>query len=98
MLSRVVKGDGITPLYKFLTDKKTNPKFGGDIRWNFTKFLVSNDGEIIGRFEPRVDPLSDGSSAPSSELLRSNPASSVPRTPPRAIFLKNPSLARRAAH
>jgi glutathione peroxidase len=39
MLSKVVvKGDGITPLYAFLTSKKTNPKYGGDIQWNFTKF------------------------------------------------------------
>jgi glutathione peroxidase len=38
MLSKVVvKGDGITPLYKYLTSKDTNPKFAGDIQWNFTK-------------------------------------------------------------
>jgi glutathione peroxidase len=39
MLSKVVvKGKGITPLYQFLTSKKTNPKFAGAIGWNFTKF------------------------------------------------------------
>jgi glutathione peroxidase len=39
MLSKVVvKGDGICPLYKFLTSKETNPKFAGEIKWNFTKF------------------------------------------------------------
>jgi len=38
MLSKVVvKGDGITPLYKHLTSKDANPKFGGEIQWNFTK-------------------------------------------------------------
>ena len=57
MLSKVVvKGKGITPLYQHLTSKETNPKFGGDIQWNFTKFLVSRDGEIVNRFEPRVSP------------------------------------------
>jgi glutathione peroxidase len=60
MLSKVVvKGDDIAPLYKHLTDKKTNPKFGGEIKWNFTKFLIDKSGQVVGRFEPRVDPLSD---------------------------------------
>jgi glutathione peroxidase len=52
----VVKGAGITPLYQLLTDKKTNPKFGGEVKWNFTKFLIGKNGEIVGRFEPAVEP------------------------------------------
>jgi glutathione peroxidase len=57
MLSKVVvKGEGITPLYRYLTSRETDPKFAGDIKWNFTKFLVSRDGEIVNRFEPRVKP------------------------------------------
>jgi glutathione peroxidase len=57
MLSKVVvKGDGICPLYEYLTSKETNPKFGGEIKWNFTKFLINRDGQIINRFEPRVTP------------------------------------------
>jgi len=51
-----VKGDDTTPLYKFLTDKSTNPQFAGDIKWNFTKFLVGRDGTVIARFEPAVTP------------------------------------------
>lgn len=54
-----VKGDDIHPLYKFLTDKGTNPEFGGEIKWNFNKFLADKDGKIIARFEPRVKPDSD---------------------------------------
>lgn len=46
----VVKGAGIHPLYDFLTSAKTDPKFGGEIGWNFTKFLVNRKGEVIGRF------------------------------------------------
>jgi glutathione peroxidase len=58
MLSKVVvKGAGITPLYKHLTSKETNPKFAGPIRWNFTKFLIARDGTIVKRFEPHVDPM-----------------------------------------
>ena len=55
----VVKGNGIHPLYEQLTSKEKNPKFGGDIQWNFTKFLVGRDGQVIARFEPRVKPDSD---------------------------------------
>jgi glutathione peroxidase len=59
MLSKVVvKGKDTCPLYTFLTSKETNPKFGGDIQWNFTKFLVSRKGEVVNRFEPRVAPES----------------------------------------
>jgi len=57
MMAKVsVKGDDTTPLYKFLTDKSTNPEFAGDIKWNFTKFLVGRDGTVIARFEPAVKP------------------------------------------
>jgi glutathione peroxidase len=52
----VVKGKGICPLYEHLTSEKTNPKFAGSIKWNFTKFLISKDGEVVNRFEPRVSP------------------------------------------
>ncbi|MGA2497951.1 MAG: glutathione peroxidase [Tepidisphaeraceae bacterium] len=50
----VVKGEGIAPLYQWLTDK--GGKFGGDIKWNFTKFLIGKDGRIVNRFEPAVKP------------------------------------------
>ena len=55
----VVKGDGQCDLYKYLTSKDTDPKFSGDIKWNFTKFLISRDGEIVSRFEPKIEPKSD---------------------------------------
>src|SRR5271157_4418301 len=59
MFSKIsVKGADIAPLYKFLTDKTANPKTGGDIQWNFTKFLVDRNGKVIQRFEPPVEPLS----------------------------------------
>ncbi len=57
MLAKVVvKGDGITPLYAFLTGKDTDPKFAGDIGWNFEKFLVGRNGEVVGRFKSAVKP------------------------------------------
>lgn len=57
MMAKVsVKGDDKTPLYQFLTSKQQNPKTGGEIQWNFTKFLVDRNGNIIARFEPAVTP------------------------------------------
>jgi glutathione peroxidase len=57
MLSKVsVKGDDITPLYKHLTSKETEPKFGGDVKWNFEKFLIGKDGRVVGRFGSKVEP------------------------------------------
>ena len=51
-----VKGKGQHPLYAYLTSKKTNPEFGGKISWNFNKFLISRDGQIVNRFGSRVKP------------------------------------------
>jgi glutathione peroxidase len=52
MFSKVkVKGDGIHPLFQWLTSQT-----GGDIKWNFGKFLVGKNGEILQRFEPKVEP------------------------------------------
>jgi len=57
MFSKIsVKGDDTAPLYKFLTEPATNPKFSGDIRWNFEKFLIGRDGQVIARFAPPVAP------------------------------------------
>lgn len=52
-----VKDKDIHPLYTFLTDKETNPGFDGEIGWNFTKFLVSREGKVIGRFDKKTEPL-----------------------------------------
>jgi glutathione peroxidase len=53
-----VKGAGIDPLFAFLTGADTNPALSGDIKWNFNKFLVGKDGEVLARFEPPVEPTS----------------------------------------
>jgi len=57
MMSKVsVLGEDETPLYRFLTDKSANPQVGGDIKWNFTKFLFDRNGKPVARFEPAVTP------------------------------------------
>ena len=57
MMAKVsVKGSDIIPLYQFLTDKTTNPSTGGEIGWNFTKFLVDENGIVVARFDSAVTP------------------------------------------
>ncbi|MEW5798507.1 MAG: glutathione peroxidase [Bacteroidota bacterium] len=48
-----VLGDGIHPLYKYLT---TETDFKGDIGWNFTKFLVDKNGNVVARFVHKIKP------------------------------------------
>lgn len=56
MYSKIsVKGADQAPLYAYLT-KETGAGIAGDIKWNFTKFLVDRDGKIVQRFEPAVTP------------------------------------------
>ncbi len=50
-----VKGEGIHPLYLFLT---TESGHNGAIPWNFTKFLVDRHGAVVDRFGPQVEPVS----------------------------------------
>jgi glutathione peroxidase len=49
----VVKGSGQAPLYKYLT---SHPKFRGEVDWNFEKFLVGRNGEVIARFKSDIEP------------------------------------------
>jgi glutathione peroxidase len=57
MFSKIsVLGADKADLYKFLTDAGANPTTGGEIKWNFTKFMVDRNGKVIQRFEPAVTP------------------------------------------
>jgi glutathione peroxidase len=50
-----VNGKGAHPLYKFLKGE-AGGVFGDDIKWNFTKFLVSREGKVIDRFASLTTP------------------------------------------
>jgi glutathione peroxidase len=50
-----VNGENTHPLYAFLKDATG----GEDIQWNFEKFVVSDSGEVLGRFSPKTDPEDD---------------------------------------
>jgi glutathione peroxidase len=65
MYSKIsVKGDDKAPLYQFLTTT------GGEIQWNFTKFLVDKSGQVVARFEPKVTPESPEVAAAIEKALR----------------------------
>ncbi|MEJ5148703.1 MULTISPECIES: glutathione peroxidase [Sphingobacterium] len=53
-----VKGDQIDPLFKYLTSQD-NPDFKGDIKWNFEKFLIDENGKLVHRYRSAVNPLAD---------------------------------------
>jgi glutathione peroxidase len=54
-----VNGDDRHPLYRRLADHPDGEGEAGDVNWNFEKFLVSPDGEVVARFRPRTDPEAD---------------------------------------
>ena len=57
MFSKIsVKGKNKAPLYQELTSEDTNGEFAGDITWNFEKFLVDREGNVVARFAPRTKP------------------------------------------
>lgn len=52
-----VKGDDISPLFAYLTTAD-NPDFTGEIKWNFEKFLIDENGKLIHRYRSKTTPLS----------------------------------------
>ena len=57
MFSKIkVNGKSAHPLYQWMTDKGSNPQFGGKITWNFNKFLIGPDGKVLARFDSAVKP------------------------------------------
>lgn len=53
-----VKGEGIHPLYKWLTDKKINGKSSSSVKWNFQKYIVDEKGEFVNYFYSTTKPMS----------------------------------------
>ncbi|KAI9117970.1 hypothetical protein K1719_011112 [Acacia pycnantha] len=52
-----VNGDSAAPVYKYLKSSKGG-LFGDSIKWNFSKFLVDKDGNVVDRYAPTTSPLS----------------------------------------
>jgi glutathione peroxidase len=51
-----VNGANRSPLYQWLTEQDVGPDGSGDIVWNFGKFVVGPNGELVARFSPQVEP------------------------------------------
>lgn len=51
-----VKGDGIHPVFEYLISQ-SNPDFLGEIKWNFEKFLVDEEGKLLHRYRSQINPL-----------------------------------------
>jgi glutathione peroxidase len=59
MMAKIdVNGSGAHPLYQWLTKEAPGVLGTTSIKWNFTKFLVGKDGEVIKRFGPQDEPAS----------------------------------------
>ncbi len=75
MMSKIsVKGDDKAPLYQYLTSDQTNGDFGGEIGWNFTKFLIDRNGNVIARYSSQTTPESAAVSEEIEKALAAKPA------------------------
>ena len=54
-----VKGDDISPLFKYLVDEAKKIGVDDPIKWNFTKFLIDEKGKLVAVFPSKVKPMSD---------------------------------------
>ncbi|MBX9782302.1 MAG: glutathione peroxidase [Chitinophagaceae bacterium] len=54
-----VKGDDMCELYQWLTSKEKNGVLDAEVKWNFNKFLLNENGELIAYFPSKVKPMSE---------------------------------------
>jgi glutathione peroxidase len=74
MMAKVhTKGPEQAPIYRSLTGESAE-EFRGEIKWNFTKFLIDPEGRVVARFEPSVEPLDERITSAIEELLSLNHA------------------------
>ena len=59
MMSKIsVKGDDIHPLYEWLTQKEQNGVMDSEVTWNFQKYLIDEEGNLITFLRPKIKPMS----------------------------------------
>lgn len=57
MMSKIsVKGDDMHPLYKWLTSKSENGVLDSEVKWNFQKYMIDENGKLVDMVEPKVKP------------------------------------------
>jgi glutathione peroxidase len=52
----IVKGEGMDPIYQWLTKKELNGKMDSEVKWNFQKYLIDEKGNFINMFPPKMKP------------------------------------------
>ena len=60
MMSKIsVKGADMHPLYKWLTSKKENGVMDSEVTWNFQKYMIDENGKLVGMVDPKVKPYDE---------------------------------------
>ncbi|MEA2106297.1 MAG: glutathione peroxidase [Bacteroidota bacterium] len=60
MMTKIsVKGDDIHPLYQWLTEKERNGVMDSKVKWNFQKYMIDEDGNLVDMASPRTNPLDE---------------------------------------
>jgi len=60
MMSKIsVKGEDMDPLYKWLTSKKLNGKMDSEVNWNFQKYMIDTNGNLVDFVNPKEKPYTD---------------------------------------
>jgi len=60
MMSKIsVKGDDMHPLYQWLTSEEKNGKMSSEVGWNFQKYLIDENGQLVDMVKPREKPFSN---------------------------------------
>ncbi len=78
MMAKVhTKGPEQAPVYRALTTA-SDEQFRGEVRWNFTKFLVDQNGRVVARFDSGVDPLDEQITSAVDALLGGNAPAGEP--------------------
>jgi glutathione peroxidase len=54
-----VKGDDMAPIYKWLTQKAKNGVMDSEVKWNFQKYLIDENGKLVNVLDPKEMPASD---------------------------------------
>jgi glutathione peroxidase len=54
-----VKGNDIHPLYEWLTEKEKNGKLDSDVKWNFQKYMIDEEGNLVNIANPKINPMDD---------------------------------------
>lgn len=54
-----IKGEEASPVYRWLTQKKLNGSMDATVSWNFNKFLIDENGHLIGHYPTRTSPLNE---------------------------------------